>query len=86
MHWLLQYQRSLHLPACLIFDPSLLPPMLEDQYAFKPSGSTTAAVINFTDKLTKMLETNNYVRCLMIDFCKAFDNVDHVLLLKNWFS
>jgi len=28
-----------------------------------------------------MLERNNYVRCLMIDFSKAFDTVDHVILL-----
>ena len=55
-----------------------------DQYAFKPSGSTTAALIHFTDKLIKKLETNNYVRCLMIDFSKAFDTVDqHVLLLNK---
>ena len=54
-----------------------------DQYAFKPSGSTTAALIHFTDKLTKMLETNDYVRCLMIDFSKAFDTVNHVLLLNK---
>jgi len=53
------------------------------QYAFKPSGSTTAVLIHFTDKLTKMLETNNYVRYLMIDFSKAFDTVDHVLLLNK---
>ena len=64
----------------------------------KPSGSTTAALIHFTDKLTKMLKTNehvyshrgniktvknNYVRCLMIDFSKAFDTTDHVLLLDK---
>jgi len=30
---------------------------------------------------TRMLETNNYVRCLMIDFAKAFDEVDHAILL-----
>jgi len=28
-----------------------------------------------------MLELYNYVRCLMIDFSKAFDTVDHVILL-----
>ena len=28
-----------------------------------------------------MLEHNNYVRYLMIDFSKAFDTVDHVILL-----
>jgi len=30
-----------------------------------------------------MLEISNYVRCLMIDFSKAFDTVDHVLLLNK---
>jgi len=66
--------------------PSIPTVNVIDQYAFKPSGSTTAALIHFTDKLTKMLETNNYVRCLMIDFSKAFDTVDHVLLLNKLFQ
>jgi len=30
-----------------------------------------------------MLEQNDYVRCLMIDFTKAFDTVDHVILLHK---
>jgi hypothetical protein len=30
-----------------------------------------------------MLETNEYVRCLLIDFAKAFDTVDHVILLRK---
>jgi len=30
-----------------------------------------------------MLEQNNYVRCLMIDFTKAFDTVDHIILLSK---
>jgi len=51
--------------------------------AFKPSGSTTAALIHFADKPTKVLKTINYVRCLMIDFSKAFDTVDHVLLFNK---
>ena len=29
-----------------------------------------------------MLETADYVRCLMIDFSKAFDVVDHVILFE----
>ena len=63
--------------------PSIPTANIIDQYAFKPSDSTTAALIHFTDKLTKMLETNNYVRCLMIDFSKAFDTVDHVQFAKQ---
>jgi len=30
-----------------------------------------------------MLEDNNFVRCLMIDFTKAFDNVDHDVLVSK---
>lgn len=54
-----------------------------DQYAFRPTGSTTAALIHFTHYITSLLEHNQYVRCLMIDFTKAFDCVDHVLLLTK---
>ena len=55
-----------------------------DQFVFKSSGSTTAALVYFTHQLTKMLEQNDYVRCLMIvDFTKAFDTVDHVILLHK---
>ena len=30
-----------------------------------------------------MLEQNDYVRCLMVDFTKASDTVDHVILLSK---
>ena len=30
--------------------------------------------------VTRLLETNSYVRCLLIDFSKAFDVVDHGIL------
>jgi len=34
--------------------------------------------------VTRMLETNNYVRCLtIIDFSKAFDVVNHEVLLQK---
>ena len=55
---------------------------IADQYAYKSTGSTTAALVglHFMHLVTKMLEQNAYVRCLMIDFSKAFDSVDHVVL------
>jgi len=34
-------------------------------------------------KVTKLLEENNYVRCLLIDFSKAFDNIDHIILVQK---
>ena len=57
--------------------------MLRDQFAFKPTGSTTAALSYFMHKVTNMLENNYYVRCLMIDFSKAFDTVDHAILVPK---
>jgi len=29
------------------------------------------------------VEENNYVRCLLIDFSKAFDKVDHIILVQK---
>ena len=30
-----------------------------------------------------MLESTKYVRCLLVDFSKAFDSVDHLVLVKK---
>ena len=45
--------------------------------------STTAVLVHFTRHITRLLEYNQYVRCLMIDFSKAFDTVNHVILLSK---
>ena len=34
-------------------------------------------------QVTKMLESNGYVRCLLVDFSKAFDIVNHVTILRK---
>ena len=56
---------------------------MEDQYAHKNTRNTTAALVHFVHRVTKILEHNAYVRCLMIDFSKAFDSVDHVVLMSK---
>ena len=61
--------------------PSIHVSIFQDQFAFKPNRSTTCALSHFMHHTTRMLETNKYVRCLMIDFAKAFDVVDHAILL-----
>ena len=33
--------------------------------------------------ITSLLEENHYVRCLLIDFSKAFDKVDHIILVQK---
>ena len=54
-----------------------------DQYGFKPSGSTTEALVDSTHTISNMLEGNNYVRCLLIDFSKAFDSIDNLTLVSK---
>ena len=57
--------------------------LIADQFAFRPTGSTTCALVYFMHHVTRLLESNNYVRCLMIDFVKAFDRVNHEVLLTK---
>lgn len=63
--------------------PAITPDLISDQFAFRPTGSTTSALVYFMHHVTRMLETNAYVRCLLIDFSKAFDVVDHVVLVDK---
>ena len=51
--------------------------LLEDQYAFRPTGSTTAALISILQQVTDLLTTNDYVTLISLDFSKAFDSVRH---------
>ena len=51
--------------------------LLADQCAFRPTGSTTAALIMILQKLTDLLDTNDYVTIIALDFSKAFDTVRH---------
>ena len=49
----------------------------QDQYAFRPTGSTTAAFINLSQSITDMLQVHPYVHLISLDFSKAFDTVRH---------
>ena len=42
------------------------------------TSSTTAAIGNIAHAVTMLLESNKYVRCLLGDFSKALDFVDHL--------
>ena len=54
-----------------------------DQFAYRTTGSTTAALVYIMHHVTRLLETNDYVRCLLVDFSKAFDTVSHILLIRK---
>ena len=54
-----------------------------DQYAFRPTGSTTAALISLFQTVTDILLNNPFVAVIALDFSKAFDTVRHATLLDK---
>jgi len=55
-----------------------------DQFAFRPSDSTTAAiVVAVLHTVRSMLAANDYVHIFFFDFSKAFDTVRHASLLDG---
>ena len=55
----------------------------EKQSGFRGGHSTESALISMIDSWLKAMNDGKYVGCLMIDFRKAFDLVDHSILLHK---
>src|SRR3989442_11552044 len=53
------------------------------QYGFRKNRSTQLAIVSFLDALTDSLDKNKFVFSLFIDLSKAFDTLDHALLLRK---
>ena len=51
------------------------------QYGFRKLYSTVLELIEITDHIKRLLDEKHYVIGLFIDFKKAFDTVDHEILL-----
>jgi len=54
-----------------------------DQFAFRPTGSTTAAIVAIFHTILTMLSSNAFVRVLALDFSKAFDTIRHATLMEK---
>jgi len=63
--------------------PAVPNDMISDQFGFRPTGSTTCALVFILHHVTAMLQDCEYVRCLLVDFSKAFDVVDDSVLLSK---
>ena len=57
--------------------------LFSDQFAFRPTGSCTAAIITILHKITDLLLVHPYVHLIALDFSKAFDTVRHVSLFNK---
>ena len=52
------------------------------QFDFQKGHSTEHAIAQLTDQIHESFENNNYI-CLFINLSKAFNNIDHAILLKK---
>ena len=53
------------------------------QFGFRKGHSTTQALIELTDNIKRGLDDKKYTCGIFIDLCKAFDTVDHNILLSK---
>ena len=67
--------------------PALIHPKCEqlfrDQFAFRPTGSTTSALISLIHHVSSLLQNYPYVHVFALDFSKAFDTVRHSTLASK---
>ena len=54
------------------------------QYGFRPKYSTNHALINITERIRESLDQGKFVAGVFVDFQKAFDTVNHQILVKNY--
>jgi len=59
---------------------------IADQFAFRPTGSTTAAIIELLQQTTDLglLLTNDFVVIISTDFSRAFDTVRHSEMMNKY--
>ena len=55
----------------------------EQQYGFQPNKSTESAVTTLTDHILTQMDNNKFTIGIFLDFSKAFDTVDHQILLRK---
>ena len=55
----------------------------KSQYGFRKNHSTEHAALEFVDRIAKDIEAKKVPLSVFIDLSKAFDTLDHEILLKK---
>ena len=58
--------------------------LCHNQFGFSQGHSTHHALITLVDNITKSLDNGDIVIGVFLDLQKAFDTVNHKILLKNY--
>ena len=57
--------------------------LIPEQFGFRKNHSTSLSVINFTDNILQNMDKGNVCCGVFMDLSKAFDTIDHHILLKK---
>ena len=57
--------------------------LFSHQFGFQKNKSTTQAILDLCNQLTMALDKKEISCCIFLDFAKAFDTVDHKILLDK---
>ena len=68
---------------CLIFYIIQHKILFEYQFCFQKGSWAHMALIALIDKLSEALDNGDYVIGVVLNFSKAFNTVDHFILLEN---
>ena len=60
--------------------------LYDHQYGFRKGRSTQQAIITIVDKITKFQDIGHIVITLLTDLKKAFDTIDHRILLRKLYT
>ena len=55
----------------------------QNQYGFRSNHSTSMAILKIVDDLTKAVDDKRITVGIFVDLAKAFDTVDHMVLMKK---
>ena len=57
--------------------------LTKHQYGFRKNRSTELAIIELVDKITEGIDQGKYTLGIFLDFSKAFDTINHKVLIKK---
>jgi len=57
--------------------------LCENQFGFREKHSTYMALLNIIDQITQQLDSKAFSLGIFIDLSKAFDTIDHSILIKK---
>ena len=57
--------------------------LFDNQYGFRPKHSTEHAALELIDRITNKMDTNEIPLNIFLDLSKAFDTIDHSILLNK---